>query len=61
MRSVYGVEQRDRIAALHHLRLAETKVKGNGGLRLRYKHMFLEQEEFSELWEDYEFLSAFLG
>lgn len=51
---------RSKSTALEHLRLAEVKVKGNGGLRSRYKQMFLEQEEFADVWEDEEFLSVFV-
>lgn len=52
--------QKNRKATLENLKLAEMKVKGNGGLRSRYKKMFLEQKEFSNVWEDDEFLSVFL-
>ncbi|MCM2999995.1 hypothetical protein M3647_21200 [Paenibacillus cellulositrophicus] len=52
--------QKNRKATLENLKLAEMKVKGNGGLRSRYKKMFLEQKEFSDVWEDDEFLSVFL-
>lgn len=51
---------RDREAALRHLRAAETSVRGNGGLRRRYKRMFLEQAEFAEVWADDDFLACFL-
>lgn len=52
--------QRNRSTTLEHLKLAEMKVKGNGGLRSRYKQMFLGAEEFDDVWEDDEFLSVFL-
>ena len=52
--------QRNRSTTLQHLKMAEMKVKGNGGLRSRYKQMFLGQEEFADVWEDDDFLSVFL-
>ncbi|WNQ13374.1 hypothetical protein MJA45_10230 [Paenibacillus aurantius] len=53
--------QKDRPTTLKHLTLAELKVKGNGGLRSRYKQMFSEQTEFADVWQDEEFLSVFLS
>ncbi|MGG4048711.1 hypothetical protein [Paenibacillus favisporus] len=52
--------QKNRKATIENLKLAEMKVIGNGGLRSRYKQMFLEQKEFADVWEDEEFLSVFL-
>lgn len=52
-------KRKDREETLHHLRMAENKITGNGGLRSRYIHMFLEQPEFSDVREDAEFLSVF--
>lgn len=52
--------QKNRQLTLQHLKLAEMKVTGNGGLRSRYKQMFLDQAEFADVWEDDEFLSVFL-
>jgi len=51
--------KKNRKITLHHLQRAELKVKGNGGLRSRYIHMFLKQPEFSEIHDDEEFLSIF--
>ncbi|WP_282940244.1 hypothetical protein [Paenibacillus sp. RC67] len=44
---------------MRHLHLSELKVKGNGGLRSRYIHMFMEQPEFDDVREDAEFLAIF--
>ncbi|MGM0835141.1 MAG: hypothetical protein ACQEV7_03225 [Bacillota bacterium] len=52
-------KDKDRERTLHHLRMAECKINGNGGLRSRYIHMFLEQSEFLDVREDEEFLSVF--
>ncbi|MBM7619344.1 tetratricopeptide (TPR) repeat protein [Bacillus tianshenii] len=52
-------QNKDREETLHHLRMAENKITGNGGLRSRYIHMFLEQPEFIDVREDEEFLSVF--
>jgi len=52
-------KHKDREETLRHLRMAENKITGNGGLRYRYIHMFLEQPEFSDVREDVEFLSVF--
>ncbi|WP_417900200.1 hypothetical protein ABN702_08120 [Bacillus haimaensis] len=52
-------KHKDRDETLHHLRMAENKITGNGGLRSRYIHMFLEQPEFNDVREDVEFLSVF--
>jgi tetratricopeptide (TPR) repeat protein len=51
--------QKNRQKTLHHLQMAELKVKGNGGLRSRYIHMFLEQAEFADARDDNEFLLIF--
>jgi len=51
--------RKDRNKTLHHLQSAESSIRGNGGLRSRYIHMFLEQPEFQEVWNDEEFLSVF--
>jgi tetratricopeptide (TPR) repeat protein len=51
--------QKNRKKTLHHLQMAELKVKRNGGLRSRYIHMFLEQPEFADIHDDKEFLSIF--
>src|SRR5690625_5154948 len=52
--------QKNRKKTIHHLQMAELKIKGNDGLRARYIHMFLEQPEFEDIREDSEFLSIFL-
>lgn len=44
---------------LRHLQLSEWKVKGNGGLRSRYIHMFKEQPEFEDVQDDEQFLAIF--
>lgn len=51
--------RKDRKETIHHLKMAENKVLGNGGLRSRYIHMFLEQPEFSDVRNDEEFLAVF--
>lgn len=52
-------KQKNRQKTLHHLEMAELKVKGNEGMRSRYIHLFLEQHEFSDIRDDEEFLSVF--
>lgn len=51
--------QKNRVKAIYHLKIAENEVMGNGGLRSRYIHMFLEQPEFEDVHEDHEFLSIY--
>jgi|SRR5690625_449225 len=51
--------QKNREKTIYHLQMAELKIKGNGGLRARYIHMFLEQPEFEDIRDDSEFLSIF--
>lgn len=51
--------QKNRKKTMHHLKMAELTARGNGGLRSRYIHMFLEQNEFSDIQNDKEFLSIF--
>src|SRR5690625_2219051 len=51
--------QKNRVKTIHHLKLAENETLGNGGLRARYIHMFLEQPEFNDVHSDPEFLSIF--
>lgn len=49
---------KDRAAALKHLRLAQQTIKGNWLLRGRYRTFFLEMEEFADVYEDPEFMDA---
>ena len=52
---------KDRAAALKHLRLAQQTSKGNWLLRGRYRDLFLDMEAFTDVHEDSEFLDAFNG
>jgi tetratricopeptide (TPR) repeat protein len=51
--------QKNRTKTLYHLKMAELTTTGNGGLRARYIHMFLDQNEFSDIRNDEAFLSIF--
>lgn len=51
--------EKNKEKTLYHLRMAETTTKGNKGLRSRYKHMFLDTQEFVDVCDDGEFLSVF--
>ncbi|WP_062104369.1 hypothetical protein [Bacillus niameyensis] len=52
-------QEKDKEKTLHHLRMAEHDVTWNGGLRGRYKQMFLNQPEFADVYDDQEFLTVF--
>ncbi|MFF2015073.1 hypothetical protein [Paenibacillus sp. NPDC058177] len=50
--------KKDRTQTLHHLAMAENEVVNNLNMRGRYIEMFKEQPEFSDIWDDQEFLSV---